>query len=151
MKESSSDDFKDKTNNSSNLFVLKYDSEEESSAANRYSKFQNSIIGKPVKNPREQPLRKKPSYLRLCFKQTKLMLWKNYLVFKRSLKSTIFQIITPILICSLLLFLQILMNYYSSNVKNLNPDVVKLNNLERCTYPEDCTTIGYGLIVIILK
>lgn len=150
MKESSIDDMKDITYNSSNAFVLKYDSEGESTVGFRYSKYHNSITGKATKYSKELSMRKKLGCFGLFFKQTKLMLWKNYLVFTRSLKPTIFQLITPILICTLLLFLQILMKYYSSNVKNLNPQIVQLNNLERCTYPEDCTTIGYGLIVSIL-
>jgi hypothetical protein len=153
MKENTIVDGKEITsfNSSSNPFMLKYESDGESTAGLKIKKYTNTSSEKVLKNSREKSKIQKSGYASLLFKQTKLMLWKNFLVFTRSLKPTVFQLLTPILICIILVFLQILMNYYSKNVKNLNPEIVPLQNLEKCTYPEDCTTIGYGLIVKIFN
>jgi len=81
------------------------------------------------------------------FKQTKLMTWKNYLVFSRNIKPTIFQIFTPVFICLILVILQILVNNFNSSFINKNPIPKNLENLQKCMYPNNCTTVGYGIIV----
>ena len=77
---------------------------------------------------------------------TNLMLKKNFLVFSRSLVFTIFVLITPILACLLLYGVQFLTDHYSSTFVNLNPNIVSLNHLNKCTNPDDCITIGYSVI-----
>jgi len=153
MKENTIEDGKDipSFHSSSNPFMLKYESDGESTAGLKIKKYTSTSSEKALKNSREKSKIQKSGYASILFKQIKLMLWKNFLVFTRSLKPTVFQLLTPILICIILVFLQILMNYYSKNVKNLNPDIVPLEILEKCSYPENCTTIGYGIIVKIFN
>jgi len=74
------------------------------------------------------------------------MIWKNYLVFKRNPKQTFFQIFTPIFICLLLFFLQNILNKYNTSFINRDPEIQELKSIERCRAPQDCTTIGYGII-----
>ena len=148
MKENMSDDNIREVSHSSNAFMLKYESGIETSPGLKYNTYKTSSKAKIPKSLKDTNQRESQGCLSLFYKQTKLMMWKNYLVFTRSLKPTVFQLITPVLICLILLSLQGLMNIYSNNVKNLSPQVVNLHNLEKCRYPEDCTTIGYGLIVI---
>ena len=84
-------------------------------------------------------------------KQTYLMLWKNYLVFSRNIKPTVFQLLCPILICIVLVFLQKICDNFTTSFINKNPTINNLGNLEKCIYPDDCTTVGYGVIVSKLK
>jgi hypothetical protein len=81
------------------------------------------------------------------WKQTRLMTWKNYLVFKRNYKQVLFQLLVPVSICILLIFLQKVVDLYNSYFIEKNPLTRQLNNIGRCQIPEDCVTIGYGLIV----
>jgi hypothetical protein len=85
------------------------------------------------------------------WKQTKLMTWKNYLVFRRNYKQVLFQILVPISICILLVILQKIVDVYNSYFIDRNPESRVLQNLLRCEVPEDCVTIGYGLIVIYIN
>ena len=83
----------------------------------------------------------------LFYHQLKLMLWKNYLLFKRNIRLTIFQILTPILMCLMLIWMQSLTDTYNTIQEIREPEIKKLNNITRCIYPDDCTTIGYGIVV----
>lgn len=80
-------------------------------------------------------------------KQTNLMLWKNYLVFSRNIKPTVFQLLCPMLMCIVLVFLQKICDNFTTSFINKNPISNDLANLEKCIYPDDCTTVGYGVIV----
>lgn len=82
-------------------------------------------------------------------KQTRLMIWKNYLVFRRNLKITGFQIAVPILICIILVLLNALVKMYSDDVIIIDPPINDLVQVERCLYPSDCITIGYALTIVI--
>jgi hypothetical protein len=81
------------------------------------------------------------------WKQTKLMTWKNYLVFKRNYKQVLFQILVPISICILLIILQKIVDVYNGYFIDKDPVARTLEKLHKCVAPEDCVTIGYGLIV----
>ena len=83
--------------------------------------------------------------------QTKLMIWKNYLVFSRNIKPTIFQIFTPVLICFILVFLQLIVQKFNSTFIKINPIPKQLDNLGKCHSPVDCVTVGYGIVVILEK
>jgi len=85
----------------------------------------------------------------LFWKQANLMIWKNYLVFYRSLKSTIFQILTPVFMCMILIFLQALLDSFSDGMILKNPEIISLPKIDKCRIPEDCITLGYGIIVFI--
>jgi hypothetical protein len=75
------------------------------------------------------------------------MIWKNYLVFSRNLKLTLFQLFTPIFICLLLVLIQFLVDNWNKDFVDKNPSPIPLDNIKKCEYPQDCTTIGYGIIV----
>ena len=38
---------------------------------------------------------------------------------------------------------------YSDQQVILNPPIKELSIMNRCVYPQDCTTIGFGIAVII--
>jgi hypothetical protein len=84
----------------------------------------------------------------LLWQQIRLMTWKNIIVFRRNLKQTLFTILTPIVICLMLVFLQQLVIAYKSDYVSLNPENIELNSLTKCVNPHDCITVGIGIIVI---
>jgi hypothetical protein len=144
----------------SQIYQLKYNNVEgDSGIGFKYSRYRDSNatdteLGQKNKksNSKKNSLtnnKKKSSFFcsgKFC-KQTKLMTWKNYLVFSRNIKPTVFQIFTPVFICLILVVLQILVNNFNSSFVNMDPVPVRLENLQKCMYPSDCATIGYGIIV----
>lgn len=140
-------DRKDVTPQSSHIMQLKYNNPEgDSSIGFRYSKYRDSDASK---NELDSDFLQKNIDRKAAtfWKQTKLMTWKNFLVFSRNLKPTIFQMLTPVIICLILLTLQGLVNNFSEDLIDKNPKIISLDKLEKCVYPEDCVTIGYGIIV----
>jgi hypothetical protein len=156
MKSDIIDESSDNINKNSNIFQLKYSNHgDESGVGFKYSKYRDSNATENEINTNKkfkiQNNKKNTEYCgRILCKQTRLMIWKNYLVFSRNIKPTIFQIFTPIFICIILVFLQVLVNNFNSSFINKEPIQIHLENLHRCEYPSDCATIGYGIIVIIL-
>jgi hypothetical protein len=141
------EDKKDITVNSSHVLQLKYTNPEgDSSIGFRYSRYRDSEAGD--KNlSKDIQIKSKLGCWGKFWKQVGLMSWKNWLVFSRNLKPTLFLFSTPVAICLLLILLQTLVNNFSEGLVNRNPDLIPLTNLDRCMYPNDCTTIGYGVIV----
>jgi hypothetical protein len=136
------DDIDKSDTSSSNQYKLKY--KKEDSIGFRYSKYKESFITNEKKTflqPDQQ------SWCTKFKKQTALMTWKNYLVASRNPKLALFQIITPIFICVLLVVLQQIMNIYNSIYVIDNPDNYNLSTLDKCLNPSDCVTIGYAIIV----
>jgi len=137
---------KDETHNSIHVLQLKYNNPEgDITIGFRYSKYKDTDNSKcdPPVDSRSQSKKTSGGF----FKQTRLMTWKNYLVFTRNIRPTIFQLLTPVMICILLLFLQGIVDNFSKGLENKNPEIIPLKNINKCKYPEDCTTIGYGIIV----
>lgn len=83
-------------------------------------------------------------YFFLVLKQIKILLWKNYLVSKRNLKSTLFQLLTPMCVCLVLYCLQSIFTDYTSSFVKYNPEQEQLI-VNKCTYPKDCVTVSFGL------
>lgn len=145
----------------SQIYQLKYNNlEGDSGMGFKYSRYRDSSAtdtesGAKNKNSttKENLTNKNKSSVfcggKFC-KQTKLMTWKNYLVFSRNIKPTVFQIFTPVFICIILVVLQILVNNFNSSFINMDPVPTHLDNLHRCLYPSDCATIGYGIIVNLI-
>jgi len=75
------------------------------------------------------------------------MIWKNYLIFKRSLKLSIFQLIVPIIICIVLVIMNAIVTMYSNQQIIHDPTIYDLISIPKCMYPDNCTTIGYGIAV----
>jgi hypothetical protein len=131
---------------SSHQYRLKFNEE---TSGFRYSKFNDSLLteaGKPINKPESGccPENK-------FWKQTKLMTWKNYIVFKRNYKQVLSQIVVPISICFLLIILQKIVDVYNGYFINKNPEAKVLQKLAKCVAPGDCVTIGYGLIVLTIN
>ena len=95
----------------------------------------------------EPSVPERPAKSLFCLHLT-LLLWKNYKLFSRSLKLTLFQLATPVFFCLLIVYLQWLTDSYTSlSMPNPTSDV---GPMQHCI-GEDCITIGYGIIVRILK
>ena len=88
-----------------------------------------------------QPISQKPQSI--FWLQTHLLLWKQYLVFTRNLKSTLFQLFTPVFICIFLVLLQQLSNYSTSLMQVKTPDIVSMSKIPKC-YGSGCITVGIG-------
>lgn len=73
----------------------------------------------------------------------RLMMWKNYLLFKRNIKSTLFQVLVPIAICVYLITLQAVADA-AVDYADKNPDDYVLSGIEDC-YGDDCITLGISL------
>jgi hypothetical protein len=50
-------------------------------------------------------------------------------------------------VCLFFVVVQLCIKYYSTILINPNPSVSKLNSINKCE--DDCTTIGYAIVVII--
>jgi hypothetical protein len=73
----------------------------------------------------------------------RLLLWKNYLLFRRNIKTTIFQVLVPIAICVYLIALQAVADE-ASDYSDKDPDTYTLSGIEDC-YGDDCITLGVSL------
>jgi len=142
----------------SDIFQLKVENHTDESAIGfRYSAYRDSNAIENRKKskvaPKEKSTNKKQnnSCCSKFRKQTNLMVKKNYLVFSRNIKPTIFQIFTPVAVSLILMSLQLLCDNYSQSFINKDPSSKEIKNLNKCKYPEDCITIGYGIIVIKIK
>ena len=155
-KRKSSDD----PNNTSNIFHLKVENHTDESAIGfKYSEYRdsNTTINQTKKSKSSNKEKNKTKLTNnnnnnnsCCSKfrkQTNLMVKKNYQVFSRNIKPTLFQIFTPVAVSLILILLQVLCNNYSESFINKNPKSQKISNLEKCEYPQDCVTVGYGIIV----
>lgn len=155
QQENTIEEKKDITPNSTHILQLKYNNPEgDSTVGFRYSKYRDSVKEEESSASLEYDIvdqRESTCCKSKFWKQTRLMTWKNYLVFRRSLKPTIFQLLTPVGICMILLMLQSIVNNFSQGFVNKDPEVIPLNSLNKCAYPDDCTTIGYGVIVSNIK
>ncbi len=134
------------TPETSHIYNLKYHNPEGDSIGFRYSKYKDSFVSsnENKKNPPNEESINSEMYEKIG--QTRLMFWKNFLIFSRNAKTTIFQFFTPIGVCLLLLLIQALCTNFSQSIVNKDPQPVTLTNLTKCEYPDDCTTIGYGVI-----
>lgn len=84
------------------------------------------------------------STLKKFFFDIRLLLWKNFLIFKRNYISTLFVLFSPLFICLLLLLFQYISNYVASETQ-LNPPLLTTSLLPKCL-GSGCKTLGYGII-----
>ena len=89
----------------------------------------------------------RPVRTRSFFNQTWVLLRKNYLVFARNIKSTLFMLLTPILICFVLLGLSSVIGFYFERVNTKDTFVQAEKSIHVCRNKPDCLTIGYGIAV----
>lgn len=79
-----------------------------------------------------------------------LLLRKNFLIHKRSIKSTLFQLLSPFLASFLLFCWQTLTTTITSQ-NEIDSPILKIQKLDKCFYsyenPNDCYTLTYGIIV----
>lgn len=81
---------------------------------------------------------KKPNVFWL---HTKVLVWKQFLVFTRNIKSTLFQVATPVFICLFLIMLQQFAAYAFSRNVTENPEVISIDKIPKC-YGSGCITLG---------
>lgn len=85
--------------------------------------------------------------------QLKLLLKKNILIQKRSLKTLGFQLLMPLIICGVIYILQISANGVVGEAVE-EPPITTFGKVPRCFYrpdsPNNCSTIVYGVIVNLL-
>jgi hypothetical protein len=144
-KDTSEDDRKEITPKSSHILALKMNAND--SIGFRYSKYQDSFTEKELEVSDATLRQHKLSSIDRFFMQTNLMIWKNYLIFLRNIKMTIFQLLTPIFICVLLILMQFILDEFSTGYINKDPELIPLENIAQCKFPDDCITIGYGIVV----
>lgn len=83
------------------------------------------------------------SIWRLYKTQLALLTYKNFLLSKRNLKSTLFQIFSPVLLGLFLIYLQSLA-MDSIDIKQVNTSILPISPIPKC-HGAHCVTIGVGL------
>ena len=83
------------------------------------------------------------SIWRLYKTQLALLTYKNFLLARRNLKSTLFQVFSPVLLGLFLIYLQSLA-MDSINIKEVNTSILPISPIPKCSGPH-CVTIGVGL------
>lgn len=83
--------------------------------------------------------------------QTNIMLYKNFLLFKRNFKVVLIQLLTPILALLVILMLDILVSKYNNLFINRNPGIhsfkdAYIDNCKSFKGYSDCVTLGYSII-----
>jgi len=82
-----------------------------------------------------------------------LLLRKNYLVQKRSLKSLIIQLLAPIFICLIVYILQLSANSVVGQAIE-EPPINPIGKIPQCFLneenPTNCSTITYGIVVSLI-
>jgi hypothetical protein len=92
--------------------------------------------------------------IRDFFLYVSLLLKKNYLIHKRSFRTTFFQMISPFLVGLMLLYWQYCADSISYQVDK-EPPIYTFPKLSRCYYnrenPDDCITVAYAVVVRIFS
>ena len=82
-------------------------------------------------------------------RNTGLLTWKNFIVQKRSWKSSVCQLVSPFVLCLILYMWQLVANSFNQRI-DLNPEIAQANYLEKCkpgAGQDSCTTLGIAVIV----
>ncbi|KAL4511800.1 hypothetical protein ABPG72_012645 [Tetrahymena utriculariae] len=83
------------------------------------------------------------------WQHTKILLWKNFIIQKRNLKSLLFILFGPLLICSIIIGFQYIANDQTQH-SDLNPPIHPMTPFVPCSEysddPKNCFTFGYGVI-----
>jgi len=82
--------------------------------------------------------------------QVKVLLWKNFTIFKRKKKVFVFMLSTPLMICFMFQYMQGLLDQYGEG-GIMDHELVSISKMNKCTPPiglsqDDCTTVGYSII-----
>lgn len=72
----------------------------------------------------------------------KLLLWKNFLLYKRNYRTTVFQILTPIIICIFLVVLQAIADDVLE-YSDVNTHIYSMQTFPKCR-GDGCITLGVG-------
>lgn len=81
------------------------------------------------------------SSIAIFFIHLRVLMWKQYLLFKRNIKSTLFQLLTPVFICIFLLALQQFATYGFMNNVTPHPPTISVSKIPKC-FGSDCITLG---------
>mmetsp|Transcript_23109 Transcript_23109/g.41251 ORF Transcript_23109/g.41251 Transcript_23109/m.41251 type:complete len:901 (-) Transcript_23109:1806-4508(-) len=88
----------------------------------------------------------KPGVKRKCCKEDadtsllRLMLWKNFLLFKRNWKSLLAEVLVPFLICAYIVFVQEIANIATERTQPA-PETLQLDTIPKC-WGDDCITLA---------
>ena len=75
----------------------------------------------------------------------KLLLLKNYWLFRRNLKISLIQIFAPVFFCLLIVFFQVKSSSWAAK-EVYNTPQNPISAMPRCSGDPDCLTIGYSII-----
>lgn len=75
----------------------------------------------------------------------KLLLLKNYWLFRRNLKMSLIQIFAPVFFCLLIVFFQVKSSSWAAK-EVYNTPQNPISAMPRCSGDPDCLTIGYSII-----
>ena len=81
--------------------------------------------------------------LKIYYLHLKCLMWKQFLVFRRNLKSTLFQLFTPLFICLFLLMLQQVAQISLKSMVNKHPSTESIQRIPKC-WGSGCITLGVG-------
>jgi len=112
---------------------------------NRTQLLAASVSEAPDLNPAQNP---QASEHRNFMFQLKLLLTKNFLVQKRSLKSLLMQLLAPIVICFLIYILQLSANSVVGQSVT-NPPIISIDKVPQCvggTTPTNCSSLTYAVV-----
>ena len=110
---------------------------------------QSPVIDNP-EHPTFQSPNEKIKTTRNFVLHLKLLLKKNILIQKRSLRTLGFQLLMPLIICGIIYILQISANDVVGEAV-AEPSITSFGKVPRCFYrpdsPNNCSSIVYGVIV----
>jgi hypothetical protein len=104
------------------------------------------------KSNKKQNINFSTNYLTIK-EEIRLMTYKNYIVYSRNIKSLLFVFLSPIFFIWLLQQLQYLSDSFSSSKAVIDHPIVDLNSinlncLNNKKNPENCVSLGIGIIVL---
>jgi len=106
--------------------------------------------GSPGRNKRKHFLDSQGSKENKFLLHLSLLLKKNYIIQRRSPRTLMFQILTPFLVCLLILYWQSLAESVFSGIE-IDSKISPISNIQKCFHslddPDNCNTIVYSIIV----
>ena len=111
--------------------------------ADTYDHDSDSSFSESTSVIEKAKLKPKGGWSKFCL-HLRLLLYKNVLLFWRSKKVTLFQVMTPLLWLLVMFILQIIANDFQ-DINFPNPPTVDLFKLPHCR-GNDWITLGYGII-----
>ncbi|CAG9332645.1 unnamed protein product [Blepharisma stoltei] len=77
------------------------------------------------------------------FSKTLILTYKNFKILLGSKISASFYLISPVLLCIMMLYQQTIATNYVNSEEIINPKIYNVNKIPKCTEP-DCSTLAFG-------